>query len=736
MHRYDPIHDTYKDDPPSSSSSGTATTNSGTTTSSVSNEVAQLPAIKPITVSGISTSSLLNPIEPPSTYSVPAHSQLRSLLQPEEPAHAPIKKSTIASLIDPVSPPEVSPNENKDNYKPTEEDEATETENEEDLKIAPTPTTSIPTAPQHSDISLQPISNGKTTPKTPKKPRKQSKKAASATGTTATDGSTPGKPTTVLISARSRHLKKEDGHPFTRKDIQYAFLRALFDDKTKTFHDPYPDLKERVKLYNDTEEDKKFDYLETENQYQEQRPAELLTFAQLYIKTIAHSSKCSKILRDRLINDYKTSIPTCMICVLVNVGRMNTTINFVPDMKSQLRTYHSIPVLQVNYEKTGNVGPRGTSSSSNSDKQLQDTPRLKSILKACCDDTKEPNYLSQLASVETLPKTNVVNLMFLLCNSEDDLLEGILGCSFFDLFANTNYEPKQRAKLLLWLMYNYLETDLSEEQIAKNPFGPKPELVTEFEDNYDVDTEEEKTFGQIMLDERKLYLNDEDFYKETKIQSREKKRRQIEEANPSAPDGESTPEESKPPTKTNKRAKLAPKEPSTSKPPASKESKSSHSKPEKSKTTPTRATSSTSASASSSTTNPKATKPEASEPSEYVPPPPPPPPVYRTDINVRRVRKVLNELQKNNHKRRLSQGMIRFTNRLLTTPYKEIRDGRLRLKSYQGDYVEYSGKMHRLFKKLAEDKSKEGEEDVRCNVGFKLNSKGDDLSLESFDIGI
>ncbi|KAK8106589.1 INO80 chromatin remodeling complex Ies1-like protein [Apiospora kogelbergensis] len=43
-----------------------------------------------------------------------------------------------------------------------------------------------------------------------------------------------------------RPLKKEDGEPLWRKDIQYDFLRAVFDDECKVFTNSY-DITQREK---------------------------------------------------------------------------------------------------------------------------------------------------------------------------------------------------------------------------------------------------------------------------------------------------------------------------------------------------------------------------------------------------------------------------------------------------------------------------------------------------------
>lgn len=95
-----------------------------------------------------------------------------------------------------------------------------------------------------------------------------------------------------------KHLKKEDGDPLWRKDIQYDFLKAIFDDETKVFRNSYePD---RINMQ---------------------------CFADLYIDTMARSSKTSKVLRDKLLSDREAAKGMAMVCLLVNIGRMNTTLN-------------------------------------------------------------------------------------------------------------------------------------------------------------------------------------------------------------------------------------------------------------------------------------------------------------------------------------------------------------------------------------------------------------------------
>ncbi|TPX17653.1 uncharacterized protein E0L32_012032 [Thyridium curvatum] len=265
-----------------------------------------------------------------------------------------------------------------------------------------------------------------------------------------------------------RHLKKEDGEPLWRKDIQYDFLKAVFDNEEKVFTNSYDDTMEKQ------------------------------CFADLYIDTMSRSSKTSKVLRDKLLSDRDAAKGMAMVCLLVNIGRMNTTLNFFPEMRAQLRTYHAIPSLQAHQD-------------AHAYKQLQDAPRLKSILKGGAEDRSEPNSLDKIKSLN-VPRTNPVNMLFVICQAAAKIAELHFppGREFHDLIMKTNFTSKSRAAAFLWVMWFYLESDFTEEGCEENPFGPGvdygvdvanqgvPELIEmdpaeEAEEN--VDPEEEVAFG-------------------------------------------------------------------------------------------------------------------------------------------------------------------------------------------------------------------------------------------------
>ncbi|PYI06586.1 INO80 chromatin remodeling complex [Aspergillus sclerotiicarbonarius CBS 121057] len=287
----------------------------------------------------------------------------------------------------------------------------------------------------------------------------------------------------VYSGNKIRHLKKEDGIPLWRKDIQYQFLKLVFEDQTKVFT-RWPDGEKN------------------------------LDFADIYIDAMARSSKTSKILKDKLQNDKQAAISMAMVCLLVNFGRMNTTLNFFPEMRAQLRTYHSIPSLQAHQDP-------------NAYKQLQDAPRLKSILKGASEDVDQPNTLERIKR-HAIPRTNPVNLIFVLAQYAPKVSEMHFfpPRDFFDLVMRGTLSSQSRAKAFLWLMWWYLESDFSPEAALNNPFGPGldgegtgglPIKVPQFEslteeqaNEENVDTQSEIDYGEAKRLERKRILEEDE----------------------------------------------------------------------------------------------------------------------------------------------------------------------------------------------------------------------------------
>jgi Ino eighty subunit 1 len=176
-------------------------------------------------------------------------------------------------------------------------------------------------------------------------------------------------------------------------------------------------------------------------------------------------------------------------------------------MRAQLRTYHSIPSLQAQQDP-------------NAYKQLQDAPRLKSILKGASEDTDQPNSIEKIKLL-SVPRTNPVNLIFVLSQDAPKISEWhfFKPRDFFDLVMRSTLTSQSRATAFLWLMWWYLESDFSVEAAKNNPFGPGLDgpgtgglpikvpafdsLTDEEAEEENRDTEEELRFGEEKRLERK-----------------------------------------------------------------------------------------------------------------------------------------------------------------------------------------------------------------------------------------
>lgn len=151
---------------------------------------------------------------------------------------------------------------------------------------------SSPQKPEHGDLTED--ENAKPTPSTTKTGGKGGSKGRSKAAQSQNKETNPA---SSYSGHKVRHLKKDDGEPLWRKDIQYEFLRNIFEDDAKFFTNSYDPELERQ------------------------------SFAELYIDAMARSSKTSKILRDKLLSEHEPAKNMAMVCLLVNLGRMNTTLN-------------------------------------------------------------------------------------------------------------------------------------------------------------------------------------------------------------------------------------------------------------------------------------------------------------------------------------------------------------------------------------------------------------------------
>lgn len=102
---------------------------------------------------------------------------------------------------------------------------------------------------------------------------------------------------------RQTALKRADGEPLNRADIQYDVLHAIFSDTNRAFTNPFASTTEGAS------DDAK------------------LTFHDLYIQTILNSPKATKILKDKMSESPEFAEDFAMLALLVNVGRINTTMS-------------------------------------------------------------------------------------------------------------------------------------------------------------------------------------------------------------------------------------------------------------------------------------------------------------------------------------------------------------------------------------------------------------------------
>jgi len=232
----------------------------------------------------------------------------------------------------------------------------------------------------------------------------------------------PGRVTTPpqYLGRKTLPIKRGDAEPLTREDLQYDLLYFIFADSHRVFVDSMA-------------------------------PGQpLVNFCDLYVNALFNSTKCSKVLKDKMVETPEFAIEFAKIALLTNVGRINTTMAFFPEMKTALRSYHPVPSLQ----KT--------------DGNLQDAPRIKNCLKAALLPSEfkipaptSPQEILDKARTGHIPPTSVVNLIFVLANASHSMVSPVNAhfdppIEFLDLFLPINLSSISRAKAFLWLMFHYL----------------------------------------------------------------------------------------------------------------------------------------------------------------------------------------------------------------------------------------------------------------------------------------
>ncbi|PVG04594.1 hypothetical protein CPB86DRAFT_771281 [Serendipita vermifera] len=278
----------------------------------------------------------------------------------------------------------------------------------------------------------------------------------------------------MIITPKPLIIKGNDGEPLLRKTIQYDFLQALFEDQTACFTDttlPAPNNK--------------------------------VNFNALYRKSLINSTKMTGSQRVKMEQFPEFGLVMAQVCLLVNIGRINTTLAFYPDMRTALRYYHSIPSLQRD-ETTR--------------QHMYDAARMKTVLKGCVGNENPPattpqEILDRQAS-GIRPACNPVAALFAFTTHGNLITkEHIRECEFTDLFLPTPIPSKARARALLWLLYRYIEDSKGpnpfQDASAKTPkfCPPLPRMSMEEMDKENVDTLEELEYGRRMLQYRIEFLN-------------------------------------------------------------------------------------------------------------------------------------------------------------------------------------------------------------------------------------
>ena len=98
------------------------------------------------------------------------------------------------------------------------------------------------------------------------------------------------------LGRKTLPIKRADAEPLTREDIQYDLLYFIFADPTQAFIDSMAPGQPRV------------------------------NFCDLYVNALFNSSKCSKVLKDKMVDTPEFAIEFAKIALLTNVGRINTTM--------------------------------------------------------------------------------------------------------------------------------------------------------------------------------------------------------------------------------------------------------------------------------------------------------------------------------------------------------------------------------------------------------------------------
>lgn len=111
--------------------------------------------------------------------------------------------------------------------------------------------------------------------------------------------STPGL-SVGYLSRKALPIKRNDAEPLTREDVQYDLLYHIFSDARAVFTSPIKTMPGE--------------------------PLAKVHFCDLYVNALYKSSKCSKVLKDKMVETPMFAVELAKISLLTNVGRINTTM--------------------------------------------------------------------------------------------------------------------------------------------------------------------------------------------------------------------------------------------------------------------------------------------------------------------------------------------------------------------------------------------------------------------------
>ncbi|GAA5965507.1 hypothetical protein JCM8115_005778 [Rhodotorula mucilaginosa] len=302
-------------------------------------------------------------------------------------------------------------------------------------------------------------------------------------------------------------IKKFDAEPLLRQDIQWQVLDHIFADRSFRFTAPVDSKSPPA-------------------------PPIYVNFDQLFLEAILSSLKTTQNVRSKLIANPEFAMNYCKICLLINVGRFNTTLAFYPNMRTALRTYHPVPSLQT--EET-------------SRKEMSDAPRLKAMLKAAMLDWEvkhPPTTLKDVAQravspdLTRGPPTTVIEAIFLLFQEASWVSEKYFpeGFDLWDIFFPSDMPSQPRARAFLSLLHHILEnkdflsdfdTSPSDKRMLDPPIRldrePAPDAPRE-----NVDPPEELAFAREMKELREGVVKTVPAIQKKEEEAREKLRKETE----------------------------------------------------------------------------------------------------------------------------------------------------------------------------------------------------------------